>query len=411
MEAINNHPGDNDELNKKVDSSINESNSLSDLRLAPIDIEITTRESIKLPFDQIAALGTAFSSLPEQFRTITSTTTGLTSFIPVDKFGIPLDPNRLLSAHNGVGVVGSFMEQNGNLNIARWVEASGAQTAVTTIPYNPAMMFMAVALAQVNQKLDAIQETQEEMFEYLKQKDKANLRGNIQALNNVLLNYKFNWDNELYIKNTHMKVLDVIQETDKQIVQLRAQIKSKLDDKKFLQSRITVNHQINDLVDLLKDYQLANYTYSFASFLEPMLSKNFKEDYLNLIEKRLSEYSIKYRELYSECYSKIEINISGSIDKNILNGISFASKKIGNAVAKTPIGKASPIDEALLKASDNLEDFNEDQSKEMIKKLQAAKDPNITVFQQTISKLNMLHNTPVQLAADNENLYVFSQSA
>ena len=301
-------------------------NPSMELQLTPVDIEVSIDNAFTFPFDKIPALGTAFASLPEQFRTITTTTSGLTGFIPVDKFGTPLDPSILFNAHNGVGVVGSFMEQNGDLNVARWVELNGPQTAATTIPYNPALLFMAVALAQVNQKLDAIQETQEEMFEYLKQKDKAALRGNIQTLNNVLLNYKFNWDNELYIKNTHMKILDVIQESDKQIVHLRAQIKSKMEDKKFLQSRISVNRQINDLVNLLKDYQLANYAYSYASFVEPMLSKNFKEDYLTLIENRLSEYSIKFRELYSECYSIIEKNLSDSIDKNILKGVSFASK-------------------------------------------------------------------------------------
>lgn len=386
-------------------------NPSMELQLTPVDIEVSIDNAFTFPFDKIPALGTAFASLPEQFRTITTTTSGLTGFIPVDKFGTPLDPSILFNAHNGVGVVGSFMEQNGDLNVARWVELNGPQTAATTIPYNPALLFMAVALAQVNQKLDAIQETQEEMFEYLKQKDKAALRGNIQTLNNVLLNYKFNWDNELYIKNTHMKILDVIQESDKQIVHLRAQIKSKMEDKKFLQSRISVNRQINDLVNLLKDYQLANYAYSYASFVEPMLSKNFKEDYLTLIENRLSEYSIKFRELYSECYSIIEKNLSDSIDKNILKGVSFASKKLGSAVAKTPLGKASPLDEALLKASDEVQDFNEDQSTGMLKKLQAAKDPNVAVFQQTISKLNQLHNTPMQLAADKDNLYVIPQIA
>lgn len=47
----------------------------------------------------------------------------------------------------------------------------------------------------------------------------------------------------------------------------------------------------------------------------------------------------------------------------------------------------------------------------MLKKLQAAKDPNVAVFQQTISKLNQLHNTPMQLAADKDNLYVIPQIA
>ena len=73
-----------------------------DLHLAPEDIEISVDNVFKLPFDQIPALGTAFASLPEQFRTITSTASGLTGFMPVDKFGTPLDPSILFNAHNAV---------------------------------------------------------------------------------------------------------------------------------------------------------------------------------------------------------------------------------------------------------------------------------------------------------------------
>ena len=380
-----------------------------ELQLAPVDIEVSTDNAFKLPFDQIPAIGTAFASLPEQFRTITSTTSELTRFIPVTESGELIKDSELHTFKNLFGQTGGYHDVQGKLHQAHWIKSPQSAQSSTVIPYNPTMIFMAVALSQINQKLDAIQETQEEMFEYLKQKDKAALRGNIQTLNNVLQNYKHNWDNDLYIKNTHMKVLDAIQETDKQIVHLRAQIEAKTQSKKLIKSRLTVSHQISELIDLLKEYQLANYAYSFASFLEPMLSKNFKKDYLDLIEKRLSEYSIRYRELYSKAYSVIENSLDASVDKALLGGVSFASKKLGNALAKTPLGKASQIDEALLQASDTVEDFNEDQSLNMAKKLQAAKDPNVILFQETIAALNILHNKPVQLAVDKDNLYVIPQ--
>ena len=38
------------------------------------------------------------------------------------------------------------------------------------MPYDPTMLFMAAALAQINQKLDAIQDTVNEMFEYMRRK-------------------------------------------------------------------------------------------------------------------------------------------------------------------------------------------------------------------------------------------------
>lgn len=77
-------------------------NTPLDLHLAPEDIEVSVDNAFKLPFDQIPALGTAFASLPEQFRTVTTTTSGLTGFIPVDKFETPLDTNILFNAHNAV---------------------------------------------------------------------------------------------------------------------------------------------------------------------------------------------------------------------------------------------------------------------------------------------------------------------
>lgn len=95
-------PENNSGLEKAKNSLNTETNLPIDLRLSPTDIEISTNNAFKLPFDQFPALGTAFASLPEQFRTITSTASGLTGFIPVDKFGTPLDPSILFNAHNGV---------------------------------------------------------------------------------------------------------------------------------------------------------------------------------------------------------------------------------------------------------------------------------------------------------------------
>jgi hypothetical protein len=50
----------------------------------------------------------------------------------------------------------------------------------------------------IDRKLDSIQETQQEILEFLEQKEKSRLKGNLNVLADVLNNYKYNWNNEKY---------------------------------------------------------------------------------------------------------------------------------------------------------------------------------------------------------------------
>lgn len=56
----------------------------------------------------------------------------------------------------------------------------------TTLPYDPTALAMAVALAQVNQKLDGIQDTLDGIFDYLRIKDKADILASLETLVSIL---------------------------------------------------------------------------------------------------------------------------------------------------------------------------------------------------------------------------------
>lgn len=60
---------------------------------------------------------------------------------------------------------------------------------------------MAVALASINQKLNRIQKTGEEILDFLQNQQKAKVKGNLRVLQDVFDNYKFNWNNETYEKS------------------------------------------------------------------------------------------------------------------------------------------------------------------------------------------------------------------
>ena len=72
------------------------------------------------------------------------------------------------------------------------------------------------------------------------------------------------------------------------------------------------------MLDGLKEYQLATYTYSFAAFLEPMLSENFDEANLNAIAAKISDHGNEYRKLYTECHNAIEESSKASADAVVL---------------------------------------------------------------------------------------------
>lgn len=285
----------------------------------------------------------------------------------------------------------------------------GTIQSVATVPYDPTMLFMAATLAQINQKLDAIQDTVNEMFEYMRQKDKAELRGNVKTLEDVLEAYRYNWNNDIWRKNAHMKVVDIKQESEQAISHLRAQIRAKVNEKGPVELRLAVGGRLDEVLDRLKEYQLAAYTYSFAAFLEPMLSENFDEANLNAIAEKISDHGNEYRKLYTECYNAIEESSKSAADTMVLGGVSAAFAGLGAFIKQTPLGDLTPIDEALEDVGRGVGDFNESQTRDLMAKLQHAKAPDILPFKQSLEAVNDLHNRPHQLAADGESVYLLPQ--
>ncbi len=380
--------------------------SETEILLASTDIEVEVSNAIRLPLDQIPSLGVGLGSLPEIFRSITTTADTPTLLQAFDKSGNPLSPSVLNVANDGSGMIGSYTDAVAGLSQARFQEAD---LGVTTMPYDPTALFMAAALAQINQKLDAIQKTVDEMFEYLRQKDEAELRGNVRTLEDTLEAYRHNWNNDIWRQNAHMKVLDIKQESEKSIVHLRAQIKKKLGGKKLLEIRPAVQGRLDEVLDRLKEYQLATYTYSFAAFLEPMLSENYDAANLTSIAAKIGEHGNEYRELYTQCYDAIEEGAERAADSKLLEGVGAALSGLGGLVGKTPIGDRTPLDDALQDAGEGVGKLNEELTQGLMRKLLQAKTPDVLPFKQSLESVNALHNQPHQLAADREYVYLLPQ--
>ena len=282
----------------------------------------------------------------------------------------------------------------------------GGQAQMTPLACDPTMIFMAAALANIEKKLDAIQDMQKEMMDFLVQKEKSDLKGNLNFLFDVFNNYKYNWKNKMYKNSNHIKVLDIRQEAEKKIAFYREQIIAKVNKKSFIHSDQTVNKQLQSVQDQFKDYQLALYLLGFSSFLEVMLLGNFDADYLTGISDKLEKYSLKYRELYTKCYDEIESYSSTSVQSSILKGVAKASTSVGKFVEKIPVISKGQADEALIAAGDKLDELNDGKLRKQMQSLIEHQSNSIRPFIENIDTVNELCNKPVQLLIDKDNLYI-----
>ncbi len=358
-----------------------------------IEDEYPLTNYTKCPLSRLAALGTAFEPIASGVQKVvgnSGTSSGL--------FRVTI-PNgtHLAEYKSGVGNLGTVLNANNQI---------AGQAVLNPLVCNPTMIFMAAALASIDKKLDSIQELQQEMMEFLEQKERAELRGNLVFLADVLKNFRFNWDNETYKSSNHIKVLDIRQTAEQKILFYREHISSKLNKKSFIHSDKDVQKQIDAIQSAFKEYQLSLYTHGFSSFLDVMLSGSYASEYLNGIKQKIESYSLQYRELYTKCYDQLEAYYGSTIQSTLLKGIKSASKATGEAIAKIPVLKKRSVDETLLEAGTKLDLMVEKRSMQQLQRLATRHSSCVRPFVEMIETVDKLNSNPINLVFNNETVYI-----
>ena len=382
----------NDEIQGNKDAAIMQMMSDSSAFPKLKESEVGVANYTPLSLSRLAAYGTAFQPLTTAIQTAVRGAGG-SGIYYVNTAG-----KTMFQMKGTKKFIGSLQTPTGMVG--------GGQAQMTPLACDPTMLFMAAALANIDKKLDTIQNMQQEMMDFLVQKEKADLCCNFNFLLDIFNNYKYNWNNETYKTNNHIKVLDIRQEAEKKITFYREQIIAKVNKKSLIHSDQTVNKQLQMVQDQFKDYQLALYLLGFSSFLEVMLLGNFDSDYLSSVSEKLDTYSLKYRELYTKCYDEIEGYSSTSVQSSMLKGIAKASTSVGKFVEKIPVVSKGQADEALIAAGEKLEEFNTDKLRKQMSSLIEHQSNAVRPFIENIDTVNELCNKPVKLLVDKDNLYI-----
>ena len=268
------------------------------------------------------------------------------------------------------------------------------------------MLCMAVAIMAIEKKLDAIYQAQKDILAFLELQEEAKLKGNLNALADILNNYKFNWDNEKYKEHKHILVQDIKRETEQSIILYREQLQKTSWKNSLLHSNQEVKSFLKTALHRLNDYQLALYTFSFSSFLEVMLLENFDTNYLNSIANKVKEYSDTYKQLYRQYTEIIEKTSNTSVEGYALKGLSKLSSTAGKLVEKIPVISKSQLDENLLKTGNLLQDKDTKRTESLLQVLTDSRTDYASSFIENIHILDTLYNHSMQLLFDEENIYI-----
>ncbi len=368
---------------------------MSEIELYPalIESEVGIINYTKFPLSNIASLGTAFEPISTALNNVINNSGNASG---IYKVTIPKGMH-LAEFKYGVGNLGSALNSSNQV---------AGQAILNPVVFNPTMVFVAVALANINKKLDNLQEIQQEMFDFLVQKEKSELKGDLKFLTDVLNDYKYNWNNDKYKNGNHLKVLDIKQSSESKIDFYRELIIKTINKKSFIHIDQDVNKQLDKIQDDFGNYQLALYLYSFSTFLEVMLLENYDSLYLNGITNRIENYSHKYRELYTQCYSQLENYSKSSLESYLFKGLANVNKVTGKAVGKVSFINKYKIDETLIDVSSKIDKYGEEKTIKTMKNILDKQSSYVRPFIDNINTINRLYNQSLELVFDHENLYI-----
>ena len=370
--------------------------AMSATELAPLEVknEISVQTYSKIPLSRLTALGTGFEPVASAIQQVTSHGQATSGFYKVT---IPKGTH-----------LAQFKEKSGFLGTAVGEHGIVGQAQLNPLLCDPTMLLVAAALANIDKKLDAIQEVQQEMLDFLTQKEKSALKADLNFLMDIQNNYKYNWNSEKYKAANHAKVLDIRQEAARQIDFYQEQIKKQLGKKALLHSDHDVQKMLEKVQGEFKEYQLALYIYGFAYFLEVVLQENYEKAYLSAIAKRIDEMAFQYREFYSLAYSQIENLSKSSLQAHLFGGLSAINKGAGTVIAKIPGINKSQIDETLIEAGERIGAYKNRRVQTTMQQLLERQSSCVRPFIDNINAVNRLYNEPVTLIFNHDTLYLGS---
>ena len=363
--------------------------------LADIKDAFQTSPLAKIPFTEIAALGGSFASVAETLATPAAE--GL--YRCVFPKGVT---GTLAMAKDGSGALGTIMN-DGIVGQARWIPVDKA--------IGPACLkaaLVAVAVLAVVKQVQDIKDGQKEIIGILERDKKSQLLADYDLLASYMDEYQYYWENEASLVVNLNQVKNIKRNAMKDLRSYIEQIEDMLVAKKNLLKMQSASYKIGQLLDRFVHYKRALHVFALSEYMEVMLSKNFQAEYLTKIEDEIREHAMKFRNLYTECFDKIETMKKEALTTQAANKLADVTRSVGSFIGKIPVVKDGPVDEFLIGVGDSISDAEKKQLEKTLAFFMQYKDSGLIPVAEHIATINLLSNRPVVMLYD-KNVICFHE--
>lgn len=399
--------GDIVELSNGGIAPIDESKDLMEITeglLLDTKSSIENKKTMSVPIAELSALGAGVASLVPAFNTVTTTTTLATDGLFTIANKVAGDTLKMAKNGNAWGAMKTATGGSKMVQLAEAGPLTATSQAVSAI--NPTTMMMAVALYSIEKQLGEIAETQKQILSFLEIKDEAGIEGDLETLSELINNYKHNWDNEIYVQNSHKMVIDIKRTARSNMLASQKRVAELVASKKLVVGQGQVKSTLSEMEKRFKYYQLALYTYSLASMMEIMLGGNYKEEYITGIKDEIIKLSGNYRELFEKSSLYLEKLGRSAVEANVLKGIGTAGKAVGKFIGSIPLVKEGPVDEFLQDSGANLKKNAIGMEKQAVHQFAALNNSGTHIFVNKMEDMIQIYNHTERICFDDKQIYL-----
>lgn len=372
--------------------------------LSNVRTDITANQVVSMPIAELATLGAGVASLIPAFNSITQTISinsdGLYRWVNAG------GGNALKMAKNG-NAWGAFKTASGSSKFAQFQPVSDvAGTVTTSAAINPAILMIAATLFCIEQKLDSIHSTCDQIRTFLETEKESEIEGDIETLVSIISKYKHTWNNSRDTDNNHNLVLDIQRSARKHMISYQKQVKKSLCSKKISVGHSKADTLLTDLLHKFKYYRLALYMYSMASFAEIILSDSFDEARVLAAKAEIETRNMTYRELFTQCSERLEILSNSSLKANVLRHVGTVNEVAGKLIEKVPVINKTTADSRLKNRGEHLKQDAIAFESRIVESFAQISNPGISVFIEKMDEMIQIYGRTEEIYFDGKKVYL-----
>jgi|GEM_PF-5237988 len=259
---------------------------------------------------------------------------------------------------------------------------------------NPTALLVAGVLVTVKEETAKIVDACNQILTFLKNDKESQVEGDLNVLNGIVKEYKYNWDNKEYRAGHHKLVLDIKRSAEQNIVFFRKQIDSSIQNDKHALVAKTLKERQQELENEFSYYQLTLYIYGFACFLDVLLLGNFNKEFLAQTNEKLALYSSQYLELFETALEHLKKTVNTSTESKALHGV-------GGLLLKAKAGSwLNKKGEAIVNAS----------IKQSLDSFLLLKEDKALVFSENIKRADEIFNDCTEICFGEDGVYFVKPS-